>query len=452
VGKTSLGQSIARALGREFVRMSLGGIHDEAEIRGHRRTYIGALPGRIVQGLRRIGTRDPVFMLDEIDKVSADWRGDPTAALLEVLDPAQNKSFVDTYLSVPFDLSQVFFIATANTLDTIPPPLRDRMEVLTIAGYTEDEKVQIAARYLVPQQRTASGLRDDELEIPPETLRHVVRDYTREAGVRDLDRQIATIARKVARRLSEGGAASEAKAPRQIAPDELGQLLGPRRFYDEVAERTERPGVATGLAWTPVGGEVLFVEAAVLPRDGRGDRLLLTGQLGDVMRESAQAALTYLLSDGPRLGIDVSALGDRMVHVHVPAGASPKDGPSAGVAMLAAMASIASGRPVSGDVAMTGEITLRGKVLPVGGIKEKLLAAHRAGIRRVCIPRRNEADLADLPPEIRNDLKIQLIDTADEVVMAVLEPAAVERPAGAAPGPGRPDAVAAMPAGFDGEA
>jgi ATP-dependent Lon protease len=434
VGKTSLGQSIARALGREFVRMSLGGIHDEAEIRGHRRTYIGALPGRIVQGLRRLGTRDPVFMLDEIDKVSADWRGDPTAALLEVLDPAQNKAFTDTYLGVPFDLSQVFFIATANTLDTIPEPLRDRMEILRIAGYTEDEKVQIGARYLVPQQRRANGLREAELEIPLETLRHVVRDYTREAGVRDLDRQIATIARKVARRLSEGGDASpagdDAESPGRIEPGELSRLLGPRRFYDEVAERTQRPGVATGLAWTPVGGEVLFVEAAVLPRDGSRDRLLLTGQLGDVMRESAQAALTYLLSDGPRVGIDVSTLGDRMLHVHVPAGASPKDGPSAGVAMLAAMASIASGRPVASDVAMTGEITLRGKVLPVGGIKEKLLAAHRAGIRRVCIPRRNEADLDDLPPEIRNDLEIRLIDSADEILETVLEARAVEPPGG----------------------
>jgi ATP-dependent Lon protease len=436
VGKTSLGQSIARALGRQFVRMSLGGIHDEAEIRGHRRTYIGALPGRIVQGLRRVASRDPVFMLDEIDKVSSDWRGDPTSALLEVLDPAQNRAFVDTYLSVPFDLSQVLFIATANTLDTIPAPLRDRMEVLPIAGYTEDEKVQIAARYLVSQQRRANGLRDDELEIPAETLRHIVRDYTREAGVRDLDRQIATIARKVARRLSEGGAdAAEAEAVGRITIDELTRLLGSPRFHDDVAERTQRPGVATGLAWTPVGGEVLFVEAALLPRER--DRLLLTGQLGDVMRESAQAALTYLQSDGPRNGIDVSPLADRMVHVHVPAGASPKDGPSAGGAMLVAMASATSGRPVRGDVAMTGEITLRGKVLPVGGIKEKLLAAHRAGIRQAYIPRRNEADLEDLPPEIRGQLEVRPMDTADELLREVLEPAPVERPGGS----GRPAAA-----------
>ena len=427
VGKTSLGQSIARALGREFVRMSLGGIHDEAEIRGHRRTYIGALPGRIIQGLRRLATRDPVFMLDEIDKVASDWRGDPTAALLEVLDPAQNRAFVDTYLAVPFDLSQVLFIATANTLDTVPAALRDRMEVLQIAGYTEEEKVQIAARYLVPQQRRANGLREDELDLPLETLRRVVRDYTREAGVRDLDRQIATIARKVARRLTEGGEGDAAAAGR-IEPDELTRLLGPRRFHDEVAERTQRPGVATGLAWTPVGGEVLFVEAALLPKDR--DRLLLTGQLGDVMRESAQAALTYLQSDGPRNGIDVGSLADRMVHVHVPAGASPKDGPSAGVAMLAAMASVASGRAVRSDVAMTGEITLRGKVLPVGGIKEKLLAAHRAGIRHVYIPKRNEADLDDLPPEIRSDLDVQPIDTADELLGGVLEVAPTEPPGG----------------------
>jgi ATP-dependent Lon protease len=332
------------------------------------------------------------------------------------------------------------------------------MEVLRIAGYTEEEKVQIAARYLVPQQRRANGLRDEELEIPEETLRRVVGDYTREAGVRDLDRQIATIARKVARRLSEDGAAEGAAAAGRIEPDEVPQLLGPRRFHDEVAERTQRPGVATGLAWTPVGGEVLFVEAALLPRSG-SDRLLLTGQLGDVMRESAQAAMTYLLSDGRRIGLDVSPLADRMVHVHVPAGASPKDGPSAGVAMLAAMASVTTGRPVRGDVAMTGEITLRGKVLPVGGIKEKLLAAHRAGIRRAYIPRRNEADLDDLPPEIRKDLDIHPVDVADDLLEGVLEPAAIEPPDGVAPGNSDPGGVrpadagtGAMPGSGDGRA
>jgi ATP-dependent Lon protease len=420
VGKTSLGQSIARAVGREFVRMSLGGIHDEAEIRGHRRTYIGALPGRIIQGLRRAGTRDPVYMLDEIDKVGVDWRGDPTSALLEVLDPAQNSAFVDTYLGVAFDLSQVLFIATANTLDTIPDPLRDRMEILRIAGYTEDEKVHIAERYLIPQQRRANGLHDTELEITSDALEHIVRDYTREAGVRDLDRHIATIARKIARRLTEG----DGSAPADTGPvtaDGLSPYLGPRRFFDEAAERTERPGVATGLAWTPVGGEVLFVEAALMP-GGERERLLLTGMLGDVMRESAQAALTFVQSDGHRFGIDADALSGRLVHVHVPAGASPKDGPSAGVAILAAIASIVSGRPVRGDVAMTGEITLRGKILPVGGIKEKLLAAHRAGIGTVLIPQRNEADLEDVPAEIRQELEIKTIDSADDVLGAVLEP------------------------------
>jgi ATP-dependent Lon protease len=320
------------------------------------------------------------------------------------------------------------------------------MEVLRIAGYTEEEKVQIAARYLVPQQRRANGLRDEELEIPVETLRRVVGDYTREAGVRDLDRQIATIARKVARRLSEGGGGEGAAAAGRIEPDEVPELLGPQRFHDEVAERTQRPGVATGLAWTPVGGEVLFVEAALLPRSG-SDRLLLTGQLGDVMRESAQAAMTYLLSDGRRIGLDVSPLADRMVHVHVPAGASPKDGPSAGVAMLAAMASVTTGRPVRGDVAMTGEITLRGKVLPVGGIKEKLLAAHRAGIRRVYLPRRNEADLDDLPPEIRKDLDIHPVDVADDLLQGILEPAAIEPPGGPPPGGSGPGGVRATDAG-----
>ena len=425
VGKTSLGQSIARALGREFVRMSLGGIHDEAEIRGHRRTYMGALPGRIIQGLRRRATRDPVFMLDEIDKVGSDWRGDPTSALLEVLDPAQNQAFVDTYLGVAFDLSQVLFIATANTLDTIPEPLRDRMEILRIAGYTEDEKVHIADRYLIAQQRRANGLRDEELTIPVETLRRIVRDYTREAGVRDLDRQIAAISRKTARRIAERDAPErdghELAPPGCVKPAALPELLGPRRFFDEPAERTERAGVATGLAWTPAGGEILFVEAAVLPADGH-ERLLLTGQLGDVMRESAQAALTYIQSDGPRQGIDTSGLPGKLVHIHVPAGASPKDGPSAGVAMLAALASVASGRPVRGDVAMTGEITLRGKILPVGGIKEKLLAAHRAGIRIAYIPRRNEADLEDVPREIRDEMEIAPIDSADALLAAVLQP------------------------------
>jgi ATP-dependent Lon protease len=460
VGKTSLGQSIARALGRKFVRMSLGGVRDEAEIRGHRRTYIGALPGRIIQALRRTETRDPVFMLDEIDKLASDWRGDPTAALLEVLDPAQNHAFVDTYLGVPFDLSQVLFIATANTLDTIPAPLLDRMEVLRIAGYTEDEKVHIAQRYLLPQQRAAHGLRPEELEVTDDAVRAVVRGYTREAGVRNLDRQLATICRKVAREIAEATDRAQSQDGSQdgsqvgsrdgsqdgpqtqpggdgllvgrivVAPDRLESYLGRRRFFDEVAERTDRPGVATGLAWTPVGGEVLFVEAAMMPdAPGTGQRLILTGMLGDVMRESAQAALTYLRSDAARLGIDPQVFAGQTVHVHVPAGATPKDGPSAGVAILAALASIASGRPVRKDVAMTGEITLRGAVLPVGGIKEKVLAAHRAGAKTVLLPRQNDRDLDDVPEELRRALEFVLLDSGAQAIERALTPAA----AGASP-------------------
>jgi ATP-dependent Lon protease len=443
VGKTSLGQSIARALGRQFVRMALGGIRDEAEIRGHRRTYIGAMPGRIIQAIRRAEARDPVFMLDEIDKVGADWRGDPTAALLEVLDPAQNHTFVDTYLGVPFDLSQVLFIATANTLDTIPPPLRDRMEVLPLAGYTEEEKVRIAQQYLVPRQRAAHGLAAHEVSFADDALRLVIRGYTREAGVRDLERQIATICRKVARQVAEQAEAPPAGRPEPapvaaggdgqgraggtrepvtftVTPDQVEEYLGRRRFFEDVAERTERPGVATGLAWTPTGGEVLFVEAALLPGDSRGQRLLLTGMLGDVMRESAQAALSYALSDAERLDLDPEVFTGKTVHVHVPAGAIPKDGPSAGVAILAALVSLATHRPARGDVAMTGEITLRGRVLPVGGIKEKVLAAHRAGITTVILPRRNEADLDDVPEELRRALRFVFVDSGDEVVAQAL--------------------------------
>jgi ATP-dependent Lon protease len=413
VGKTSLGQSIARALGRRFVRMSLGGMRDEAEIRGHRRTYIGALPGRIIQSLRRGGTRDPVFMLDELDKVGADWRGDPSSALLEVLDPAQNHAFVDTYLGVPFDLSQVLFIATANTLATIPGPLLDRMEVLELAGYTEDEKVAIAETYLVPKQRAAQGLRADELVIDREAIRRIVQAYTREAGVRGLERQIATVARKVAREVAEGRA-----EPARVGVERVAELLGRPRFFQEVAERTDRPGVATGLAWTPVGGEILFIEATMMP--SRSERLVLTGMLGDVMRESAQAAVSWVRSQATRLGLDPALFDGKTIHVHVPAGAIPKDGPSAGVAMLAAVASLATGRPVRSDVAMTGEITLRGKVLPVGGIKEKVLAAHRAGIRRVVLPRRNEGDLEDVPERLRREIAFVLVDEADEVLAATL--------------------------------
>jgi len=415
VGKTSLGQSVARALGRKFVRMSLGGVRDEAEIRGHRRTYIGAMPGRIVQGLRRAERRDPVFMLDEIDKIGADWRGDPAAALLEVLDPAQNHTFVDNYLGVPFDLSQVLFIATANTVDTIPGPLRDRMEVLTLSGYTDEEKIGIARQYLLPKQLAAHGLAADELSLEPEAIRRIVRAYTREAGVRNLEREIAAVARKVARRLAEGE-----RGPFRVTADNLVEFLGRPRFFDEVAERTSRPGVATGLAWTPTGGDVLFVEATMMPSSE--ERLLLTGMLGDVMRESAQAAVSFVWSNAAAFDIDPKVFEGKTIHVHVPAGAIPKDGPSAGVTITTALASLASGRPVRSDVAMTGEITLRGKVLPVGGIKEKVLAAHRTGLRAVILPRRNEPDVEDVPAEIRRDVHFIFVDDAADALRYALTP------------------------------
>uniref|UniRef100_A0A831TD79 Lon protease n=1 Tax=Thermorudis peleae TaxID=1382356 RepID=A0A831TD79_9BACT len=419
VGKTSLAQSIARALGREFTRMSLGGVRDEAEIRGHRRTYIGAMPGRIIQAIRRAGTNDPVFVLDEIDKVGADWRGDPSSALLEVLDPEQNHSFRDHYLDVPFDLSKVMFIATANVLDTIPPALRDRMEVLSLSGYTDEEKVGIALQYLIPKQLAAHGLTPAELSVEPEAIRQIVRGWTREAGVRALEREIAAIARKVARRIAEGQG-----GPVRITPDVLVEYLGRPRFFDEAAERTSRPGVATGLAWTPTGGEVLFVEVTTMPSSE--ERLVLTGMLGDVMRESAQAALSYVWSNAEALDIDPRFFEGRTVHVHVPAGAIPKDGPSAGVTIMTALASLATRRPVRSDVAMTGEITLRGKVLPVGGIKEKVLAAHRAGIRTVILPRRNERDLEDVPAELRREMQFILVDDAEEVLRHALTPVPAE--------------------------
>ena len=419
VGKTSLGQSIARALGRKFARMSLGGVRDEAEIRGHRRTYIGALPGRIIQGLRRAEARDPVFMLDEIDKIGADWRGDPSSALLEVLDPAQNHTFVDNYLGVPFDLSQVLFIATANALENIPGPLRDRMEILTLVGYTDEEKIGIAREYLVPKQLAAHGLAKDELSFEHEAIRQITRGYTREAGVRGLDREIATVARKVARRLAEGR-----REPILITPENLTEYLGRPHFFDEVAERTNRPGVATGLAWTPVGGDVLFVEVTMMPSSE--ERLVLTGMLGDVMRESAQAAVSYVWSNADALDIDPKLFEGKTIHVHVPAGAIPKDGPSAGVTIMTALASLAMRRPVRSDLAMTGEITLRGKVLPVGGIKEKVLAAHRVGIREVILPRRNERDVEDVPDELRRQLRFVFVDDAGEVLRHALTPARTE--------------------------
>ena len=419
VGKTSLGQSIARALGRRFVRMSLGGMRDEAEIRGHRRTYIGALPGRIIQGLRRAETRDPVFMLDEIDKIGADWRGDPSSALLEVLDPAQNDTFADNYLGVSFDLSQVLFITTANTLETIPGPLRDRMEILMLSGYTDEEKIGIATAYLIPKQFAAHSLAAGELSFEPDALRQIVRGYTREAGVRSLEREIAAVARKVARRLAEGRT-----EPTRITADSLVEYLGHPRFFDEVAERTTRPGVATGLAWTPTGGDVLFVEATMMP--STDERLVLTGMLGDVMRESAQAAVSYVWSNAEALDIDPKLFEGKTIHVHVPAGAIPKDGPSAGVTIVTALASLATRRPVRSEVAMTGEITLRGKVLPVGGIKEKVLAAHRAGIRQVILPSRNGPDVEEVPEDLRRQISFIFVDDAAEVLRHALTPAGAD--------------------------
>ena len=420
VGKTSLGQSIARALSRPFVRMSLGGVRDEAEIRGHRRTYIGALPGRIIQGLRRAETRDPVFMLDEIDKIGADWRGDPSSALLEVLDPAQNNTFVDNYVGVSFDLSQVLFVATANTLETIPGALRDRMEILVLSGYTDEEKNGIAREYLIPKQLAAHSLAPAELSFEPEAVRQIVRGYTREAGVRNLEREIAAVARKVARRLAEGQ-----RVAVRITVDNLTEYLGRPRFFDEVAERTTRPGVATGLAWTPAGGDVLFVEVTMMP--STEERLVLTGMLGDVMRESAQAAVSYVWSNAEALEIAPRLFEGKTIHVHVPAGAIPKDGPSAGVTIMTALASLATRRPVRNELAMTGEITLRGKVLPVGGIKEKVLAAHRAGIRSVILPRLNERDVEDVPEELRKQVRFIFVDDAEEVLRHALMPSADRR-------------------------
>jgi ATP-dependent Lon protease len=413
VGKTSLGQSIARALNRKFIRLSLGGVRDEAEIRGHRRTYIGAMPGTIIQAIRRAEANDPVFMLDEIDKVGADWRGDPSSALLEVLDPEQNRDFRDNYLDLPFDLSRVMFITTANTLDTIPAPLQDRMEVLQLAGYTEDEKLHIARRYLVPKQMRANGLTENDIVFEDEALRLTARSYTREAGVRNLERQIATLCRKVAREISEG-----AQGPITVDTAAVGKYLGRPHFEAEVAERTSRPGVATGMVYTPVGGEIAFVEAARVP--SKEERLILTGQLGDVMRESAQAALTCVRSLSDQLGIAPEAWQNATIHIHVPAGAVPKDGPSAGVTIATALASLMTGRPVRHDVAMTGEITLRGKVLPIGGLKEKVLGAHRAGITTIIFPRRNERDLEDIPEELRRQLTFLPVDDVSEVLDAAL--------------------------------
>src|SRR5690349_4727674 len=414
VGKTSLGHSIARAMGRKFARASLGGVHDEAEIRGHRRTYIGAMPGRILQAIRRAESNDPVFMLDEVDKIGADWRGDPSSALLEVLDPEQNKDFRDNYLDVPFDLSKVMFITTANSLETIPPALRDRMEVLYLSGYTEEEKVQIAERFLIPKQLAAHGLRPGEIEVPEESVRLIIRQYTREAGVRNLEREIASLMRRDVAEIASGKKLKAVDGVKKVRA-----ALGKRRFYDDVAERIDRPGIATGLVWTPTGGEIIFVEATLTP--GKGE-LKLTGQLGEVMKESAAAALSYLKSRAGELGIDPAIFEKNDIHVHVPAGAQPKEGPSAGVTVLTAMASILTGRPVRDDVAMTGEITLRGKVLPIGGVKEKVLGAHRAGLRRVLIPSHNEADLDDIPADLRKEIQFVLLESIDQVLREALMP------------------------------
>ncbi|MFY9271122.1 MAG: endopeptidase La [Candidatus Manganitrophaceae bacterium] len=422
VGKTSLGQSIARAMGRKFIRISLGGVHDEAEIRGHRRTYIGAMPGRIVQALRRAEAFDPVLMLDEVDKLGVGFQGDPAAGLLEVLDPAQNHAFVDTYLGVPIDLTGVLFLCTANTTDTIPSALQDRMELVFLSGYTEEEKVHIFQRYLLKRQLRAHGLLENEIVIEEGAIRRVIRDYTREAGVRGLERSLAGILRKVARRISEG-----APMPITVGEGNVNDYLGRPKYLNEMAERIDRPGVATGLAWTPTGGDILFVEATMMP--SHDERLILTGMLGDVMRESAQAALSYLRSNAERLGIGSKVFEGRAIHIHVPAGAIPKDGPSAGVTMMVALGSLASGRPVRNDVAMTGEITLRGKVLPVGGIKEKVLAAYRAGVKVILLPKRNEDALEEIPEEIKRSLTFHLIDSAEEVFKYALMAESTHKPA-----------------------
>ena len=415
VGKTSLGQSIARAMNRKFVRVSLGGVHDEAEIRGHRRTYIGALPGNVIQAIRKAGARNCVMMLDEIDKLGAGIHGDPGAALLEVLDPEQNHTFRDNYLGVPFDLSRVVFITTANMLDTIPGPLRDRMEIIGLSGYTADEKLEIARRYLVRRQIEANGLQPGQVEIEEDALREIIQHYTREAGVRNLEREIGKALRHAAVRIAEGQS-----GPIRVAVADLAAILGPPQFESEVAMRTSVPGVATGLAWTPVGGDILFIEATRVPGSGK---LILTGQLGEVMRESAQAALSIVKNRAGELGIDAALFEKSDIHIHVPAGAIPKDGPSAGVAMFMALASLMTERTMRSDTAVTGEISLRGLVLPVGGIKEKMVAAARAGIQRVMLPARNRKDFEDIPQEVRKALEFVWLERVEEAVAAALDPA-----------------------------
>jgi len=419
-GKTSLGRSIARAMGRRFARISLGGMRDEAEIRGHRRTYIGSMPGRIIKAIKDCGTVNPVLMLDEIDKLGADFRGDPASALLEVLDPEQNRNFTDHYLDVPYDLSQVMFITTANVLDTIPGPLLDRMEVLRLSGYTLQEKLKIARAFLIPRAVEGTGLKPGDLEFTEEALERIIEGYTREAGLRNLEREIANICRKAARRAATGD-----RSKTRVDAAHVEAALGPRRFMPEDAGRAAVPGVAIGLAWTPAGGELLFIEATSTPGDGR---LILTGQLGDIMKESAQAAMTCLLAQRRALGIDPARLKGRNFHIHVPAGATPKDGPSAGVAILMALASLAREQPIRAQTAMTGEITLKGSILAVGGIKEKVLAAHRSGIRRIILPKLNERDLSDVPDEIRQSLHFHLVDRAEEAFAVSFPDARPQRP------------------------
>ncbi len=420
VGKTSLGRSIARALGRKFIRLSLGGIRDEAEIRGHRRTYVGSLPGRIIQGLRNAGSNNPLFILDEVDKLGADFRGDPASALLEVLDPEQNFTFQDHYLDVPFDLSRVMFVTTANMLEPIPPPLRDRMEVIELAGYTEEEKIEIARRHLLPKQIRENGLDPQQIEFSTEALTTLVRHYTHEAGLRNLEREIGSVCRKVARQVTEGKTESTA-----VTPAVVRELLGPERFFSEVAERTSEPGVATGLVWTPMGGDIIFIEATKMT--GKKG-LTLTGHLGEVMKESAQAALSHIRSRAERYGLAPDFFESLDLHIHVPAGAVPKDGPSAGVTIATALASLLTGRLVRHDVAMTGEITLRGKVLPVGGIKEKVLGARRAGINIIIVPKRNQTDLEEVPAAVREEMTFHFVDSIDQVLERALEPAPAATP------------------------
>jgi ATP-dependent Lon protease len=428
VGKTSLGKSIARTMGRKFVRISLGGVRDEAEIRGHRRTYVGALPGRIIQWIKKAGSNNPVFMLDEVDKIGMDFRGDPSSALLEVLDPEQNFSFSDHYIDVPFDLSKVMFITTANVLDPIPPALRDRMETLELPGYSEDEKMMIAKEFLIPKQINEHGLSSEFIEFQDAALQMIISSYTREAGVRNLEREIAAICRGVAKDVARGIMEKVV-----LVPEKLHKFLGPVKFFLEAAERTFEPGVATGLAWTPSGGDIIFVEATKM----RGEKgLTLTGQLGDVMKESAQAALAYVRSKAKGLGIEEDFFEKNDIHIHVPAGAIPKDGPSAGITMFVALTSLLTNKPVRSDVAMTGEITLRGLVLPVGGIKEKVLAGMRAGIRTIILPKKNEKDLEEIPERIRNEMNFKFIQRMDEAIELALkhtEPRSEEREAISAP-------------------